>query len=63
MGEEGRFCGSVCGKEVFFFFFSFFSPFSYVKSARKLGSFCKGQQSFLGRGNWEGPQAWHPACD
>lgn len=34
-GGTGRFCGSVCGKV---FFFSPFSPFSYVKSARKLGS-------------------------
>lgn len=33
-GGTGRFCGSVCGKV----FFLLFSPFSYVKSARKLGS-------------------------
>jgi hypothetical protein len=55
-GEGRRFCGSVCGKEFFFPF----SPFSYVKSAQKLGSSLQSQQCFLGEGR-EGAQTWHPS--
>lgn len=66
-GEE-RLGGRV-GREVLrlslwqSFFFFLFPPFSYVKSAQKLGSlFVTGQQCFLGVG-WagRGPQAWHPS--
>lgn len=58
-GEErgGRVCGSVCGKDFFFFLFS---PFSYVKSARKLGSLSGTLSSVSPPG--EGPRPGAPAC-
>lgn len=43
-------------------FFLLFSPFSYVKSARKLGSlFATVSSVSWGGGGGRGPQAWHPS--
>lgn len=61
---EGRQGGSAAQFVAKFFFFSS-PPFSYVKSAHKLGSlFCKGQQCFLGGGVGEEgtPRPGTPAC-
>lgn len=59
-GEErgGRVCGSVCGKD--FFFFPFF-PFFLCKKCTKAGQpLCKAQQCLPSRGG--GPRPGAPAC-
>ena len=59
-GQAGSFCGSVCGK-VFFFLFP---PFSYVKSARKLGSLFATVSGVSWGWGWRGgdPGPGTPAC-